>query len=244
MPVLATISPTQSDAQAALGTFLLDLFPGVNIVVANDNRVPEPQAGTFIVMSPIRFERQATNVDSTADVRFTGSIAGNVLTVSAVTIGQITGGLQVLGPGVAANTRIGPQMSGPTGGPGTYEVSVSQTLGSTVLSAGSIQMTTTFFLTIQLDFHSAKLADASAQAQTFVIAFRDAYATTFFSGLPAPQNGLTPLYADDAAMRPFYNDQKQFEWRWVVDAKLQIDQTVTVPQTYADSADVVLYEVP
>jgi hypothetical protein len=247
MPVIATISPTQSDAQAALGAFLTDLFaiPASSIVATQGNRVPEPKASNFIVMSVISFERQTTNNDQTNDVKMVGcSINSNVLTVSSVPIGEIVPGIQVLGPGVAAATFIQSQLSGPEGGAGTYQISVAQTLvGPVTLSAGSIQMTATFFMTIQLDFHSADYT-AAQWAQTFAIAFRDNYAVTFFGNLPAPQNQITPLYAEDAKMRPFINDQKQYEWRWVVDAKLEIDQTVTVPQTFDDSVTIEVVEVP
>jgi hypothetical protein len=58
---------------------------------------------------------------------FTGAIATTTLTASAVTgiisIGQLV-------PGVAANTRIVNQLTGPSNGAGTYTVSVSQTVAS------------------------------------------------------------------------------------------------------------------
>lgn len=245
MPVAISISPIQDDAQAALKAFLIDILavPATSVVAANPNRVAEPAAGNFIVMSPIRFERQATNNDATADVKFVGSISQSVLTVNSITSGQIVNGLQILGPGVAPNTTIVRQTSGPPGGTGTYQVTGSQSVAQETLSAGSIQVTATYFMTIQVDFHSTDYT-ASAWAQTLVTLFRDNYATTFFGALPAPQNAISPLYADDAAMRPFYNAEQQFEWRWVVDVKLQIDQTVTVPQTFADSATVTVVEIP
>lgn len=245
MPVVTTISPTQSDAQTALGTFLMDILgvPATQIVAAQSNRVPEPKTGNFVVMTAISFERQATNLETQQDVRFTGSISGNVLTVTAVQIGQLAAGLFVVAAGVTAGTTIQQQTGGTPGGAGTYQLSASMTVGSETMSAGSLQETTTYFLTIQLDFHSADYT-AAQWAQTFATLFRSTYATTFFSGLPAPQNTISPLYATDATQRPFLNAEQQYEWRWVVDAKLQIDQTVTVPQTYADSAQVVLFEVP
>lgn len=245
MPVVASIAPVQSDAQAALKAFLFDLFGSTTTVVAAQaNRVAEPASGNFIVMTALSFARQATTNDVTSDVRFVGSIAGNVLTVTSIQIGQIIDGLMIQGTGVAAQTFVQSQTSGAPGGAGTYLLSNVQTLaGPVVFSAGVIQMTVTYFLTIQLDFHSADYT-ASAWAQTFATAFRDQYAVTFFAGLPSPQNMIVPLYAEDAMQRPFINDQQQFEWRWGVDAKLEIDQVVTVPQTYADSAALSLFEVP
>lgn len=66
----------------------------------------------------------------------TGSISGTTLTVSAVTgtlgIGQL---LQDAGPTIANGTLIVGQLTGTTGGIGTYEVSISQTVGSEPMSA-------------------------------------------------------------------------------------------------------------
>ena len=242
MPVVKTITPTQSDAQAALAAFLADLFNGAVIIAAQANRVPEPQSPNFILMSALSYERQATNIDGNQDVRFTGSIAGSVLTVSAVQIGSIIAGMPVVGPGVAYGTLVGSQQSGTPGGVGAYSVSPAQAVGSRTLSGGTKAVTTTYIFTCQLDFHSADYTSA-AWAQTFSNLFRDEYATTFFANL-ANAATITPLYSDDAHQRPFINDQQQYEWRWVVDAKLQVDQTVTIPQTYDDAVTMTLYFVP
>lgn len=63
----------------------------------------------------------------------TGSIAANVLTVTAVASGTIKLGMEITGTGVAAGTRITDFGTG-TGGTGTYTVSVSQTVSSTALT--------------------------------------------------------------------------------------------------------------
>lgn len=65
---------------------------------------------------------------------FTGSIATTTLTVSAVASGSILPGMLITGTGVSANTYIVIQLSGTTGGIGTYQVSVSQTVSSTTLT--------------------------------------------------------------------------------------------------------------
>jgi len=240
MPVAVPITPTQSDAQTALGAFLADLFNGAVIIAAQANRVPEPHSPNFILMSALSFERQATNWDGNQDVRLTGSITGTTLTVSSVSIGSVIAGMPLFGPGVAAGTVIGGQLSGTPGGAGSYSVSPAQAVAG-ILSGGTKSVTTTYIMTVQLDFHSPDYT-AGNWAQTFSNLFRDEYAVAFFEALPPPRNAISPLYSDDAAQRPFLNAEQQYEWRWVVDAKMQVDQTVTVPQTYDDTLILTLSE--
>jgi len=65
----------------------------------------------------------------------TGSIAGNVLTVTAVGSGTVYPGTTISGTGVATGTQIVSQLSGTTGGVGTYAVSIpEQTVASTTIS--------------------------------------------------------------------------------------------------------------
>ena len=64
---------------------------------------------------------------------FTGSISGNVLTVTAVASGTIIVGQAVTGVGVLAGTLITALGSG-TGGTGTYTVNNSQTVASETLN--------------------------------------------------------------------------------------------------------------
>ena len=65
---------------------------------------------------------------------FTGSIATTTLTVSAISAGSIFPSMQITGTGVTAGTRIVAQLTGTTGGTGTYTVSVSQTVSSTAMT--------------------------------------------------------------------------------------------------------------
>lgn len=64
----------------------------------------------------------------------TGSIAGNVLTVTAVGSGTLVPGMLITGTGITNGTILGMQLSGATGGIGTYKVSISQTVVSTTIS--------------------------------------------------------------------------------------------------------------
>lgn len=59
-------------------------------------------------------------------VAFTGSIAGNVLTVNSVATGPIVPGTVLSGTGVTAGTTVTSQLTGTQGGVGTYAVSASQ----------------------------------------------------------------------------------------------------------------------
>jgi hypothetical protein len=69
------------------------------------------------------------------DAVVTASIAGTVMTVTAVASGALAAGQLPLGTGVTAGTTISAQLTGTTGGTGTYNVSPSQTVASTTISA-------------------------------------------------------------------------------------------------------------
>lgn len=65
---------------------------------------------------------------------FTGSITTTTLTVSAISAGTLYPSMQITGTGVTAGTRIVAQLTGTTGGTGTYTVSASQTVTSTAMT--------------------------------------------------------------------------------------------------------------
>ena len=68
---MTSISPTQSNVQAALAAFLASvtgLEVGTTIISGQNNRASEPSATTFVVMTPIRFVRLETNLDLYDDV--------------------------------------------------------------------------------------------------------------------------------------------------------------------------------
>lgn len=73
----------------------------------------------------------------------TGSISGNVLNVTAVGSGTLKPGAAISGTGVTANTVITNQLSGTTGGIGTYTVNNAQGVGSTTIAATYGTMTIT-----------------------------------------------------------------------------------------------------
>lgn len=77
-----------------------------------------------------------------SDAQFTGSIAGNVLTVTGISSGAIHAGQALVATGVAAGTKVVSQLTGGAGGVGTYQISA--TLGAPVssesMSSGALQV--------------------------------------------------------------------------------------------------------
>ena len=250
---MASISPTQSTVQQALKSFLNAILPTDVVVLAGvQNRVPESASGRFVIMVPNRFERLATNIDTSADCKFIGSADGQVLTVIEVEIGTLANGASIVpvaGP-LATPTAVGTQISGNPGGTGTYQISQPQSLASQTMSCGQKMLQQNARVVVQLDFHTGSGVNAanyantaSDLAQTVSTLLRDEYGVNFFAGLSPPLNGVVPLFADDPVMRPFYNDQSQMEWRFVLDAHFQVNQVVVVSQEYADSVQVGLVDI-
>jgi len=231
-----TIAPTQSDVTTALRAFMLNVLPsGTDIILGQGNLTAEPTAANFCIMTPIRLRRLSTNYDTNADAKFTGSIAAKVMTVTAVQLGAIAAGATLSGVGVAALTTVTAQTGGTPGGAGTYTVSVSQSLAPQTLSAGQKVLEQPVEVCVQIDFHSNDTTSMD-MAQTFSTAFRDEYAVLFFS---RNSPGVVPLIGDYPHQVPFINDQDQYEWRWVVEAFLQADQSFALPQQYMDQVQIV-----
>ena len=68
-------------------------------------------------------------------------------------------------------------------------------------------------------------------AQIISALFRDEYAVSRFAAMsPA----ISPLYADDPRQLAFSDGEQQYENRWSIDVEMQVDETVTVPQQFAD----------
>lgn len=82
------------------------------------------------------------------EANITGSVAGTVLTVTAITSGELAANKTLSGAGVTTGTMITGQLSGTMGGTGTYSVSASQTVASGAIVArdmGNYPSTLTFF---------------------------------------------------------------------------------------------------
>lgn len=235
---MATLSLTQSQTLTALRSFLLTILPApIEVIQGQTNRTPEPKTADFVVMTPILRQRLETNIDDSADVAFTASIAGTVMTVTAVELGLLGAGQQLFGPNVAAGSKIIAQLTGPTGGTGTYTVAPSQTAASAIVASGATTLLQPTKVTVQLDVHGPASAD---NAQIITTLLRDAYAVDQFA---ASGFDVTPLYASDPRQAPFENEQQQVENRWTIDAVLQVNPVVSVPQQYADALVVGIIDV-
>lgn len=55
--------------------------------------------------------------------------------------------------------------------------------------------------------------------------------------------GITPLYADDARLMPTVFGEEQYEARWSLDARFQMNAVTTVPQQYADALELTMVNV-
>ena len=232
-----TVTPSELSIENALGDFLTAILPiGTEVVTAQVNRVPEPTSPDFVLMNAIRRNRFETNIDATEDVVFTGSIGGTALTVSALS-GVITLGAPLSAPGIAANTIITAQQSGPAGGAGVYTVNNLQTVAVEPMAAGLRSMEQHTEVTFQLDVHGPNSADNAQRISTLM---RDPYALEFFAAYP----GIMALYADDARQIPFINDSQAYETRYVLDCCMQANQIVNgVGQQFADTAILTTVEV-
>jgi len=201
----------------------------VEVVVGQDNRVPEPLGQDFIVITPWRRHRLAyVGTDYTDDI-LTAQQNGNILTVTAENIPPLVPGLALLdGVGVLSPcTTLGEQLTGAPDDLGTYFVSPSQDTPSVPVYAGTRNDTAPTQFTIQIDMHGPSSGD---NAQAIATLFYSDYAYEMI--IPF---GVAPLYASEARQVPFLNAEQQIEYRWSIDADLQVDPTVrTTPQQFAD----------
>lgn len=230
-------APTQTDIMTALRSFLVAILPpGTPVIQGQVNRVPEPAQADFVVMWPLRRPRLATNVDTYADAAVTASIAGTLMTVTAVLAGQLKVGSPLTGTGVTVGTVITAFGTG-SGGTGTYTVAPPQTVASRTIQAGTEDAMQETEVVVQIDVHGPLGAD---NAQVISTLFRDPYGVDAFVALAST---VTPLYADDPVQRPFINAEQQYEDRWVVEAHLQADVTVKVPQQFFTATDLEVVDV-
>jgi hypothetical protein len=222
-------APNQSSIQTALWNFLTNILPsGTEVILGQQNRVPEPEGGDFVIFTPIRRDRISTNIDVYADCAFTASIAGNVLDVSAIQFGVVGIGNTLFGVNIASGITILNQLTGPIGGAGTYTLSASQTVSSEVMACGIENILQPTRVVIQIDVHGPNSAD---NAQTISTLFRDDYGVQQFA---SSGFDVIPLYADDPKQVPFVNAEQQYETRWIVEAAMQANQTISgLPQQFA-----------
>lgn len=237
----AALSTPQTNVIAALYQFLTTILPGgTEVVEGYDNRVPEPQSANYVVMTELRSSRLATNQNSSTDTSFTASSSGTTLTVTQMLLGTIQPKYAPLlfGPGVVAGTTIQTQLSGTPGGVGTYQLSAANTIASQKMSAGGLLITSEWLVTYQIDFHGPSAPD---NARVFATLFRDEYATDLFGSYNL--GDITPIQADEPRQLPFTSGEQQYELRQVVEAQMQVNETIFVPYQFADALAVNIVEV-
>jgi len=87
--------------------------------------------------------RYTWRISNPSSAYFVGSVSGTTLTVTQVKNGTIAASQSLLGVGVTAETVITGQLSGTTGGVGTYSINLSQTETSEVLNSVAVGATIT-----------------------------------------------------------------------------------------------------
>ena len=145
------------------------------------------QAGGSVTTEyPMRLA--ATDISSGVSVAsrsaaFTGSIALTVLTVASGLTGLVFPGMLIAGTTVAANTYVVVQLTGTSGGLGTYTVSVSQTVTSRALTgAMATKLTVTSAGIYNLQF-SAQFINTDVAAHDIDIWFRKNATTPTGAGI-------------------------------------------------------------
>ncbi len=227
------LSYTEADALEVLRGLILTVTPGIEVIRAQANRVPEPKGVDFILMTVILRTRLTLNVDYTTDVVFAGSIAGTALTYDPPSRGDLRPGVLLWGiPAIADGTAV---VS--VDGPAAATVTPSQAASYGPLYAGYKTARQEAEFHVQLDVHGPASGDNVVRLATLL---RDEYATQWFddSGLD-----LNALYAGDPRQVPFINAEAQWEDRWTLDVALQANQVVQVPQQFADRLHADLIEV-
>ena len=243
-----TLSPTQSDIQTALRAFLLNILPSGNAVftatiTGTTLRVTSllPNSGFINIGDLILGQNVApeTMVQGLIDIDPTSGIGTYLISPSQNIVVSTTmwNGIPVVAGQVnrVPEPQQGDFVSMTTLRRVWLETNVDT--NSDVLPAGNKTYRQATEVTIQLDVHGPNSHDTAEIISTM---FRDSYATDFFLSYP----GITPLHADDPRQVPFINAESQYETRYVVEALLQADQTVTgVPQQFADILSIDLIDV-
>jgi hypothetical protein len=258
MSLLPSVNFNESSVFTALRAFILNVCSGtgtVQVVQGQQSRVAEPADADYIVFWPIGDPRLATNIDVFGDCTFFGQVTGSTLNVTSINFGVIQIGGSLYGSAVPTGTAILSQLSGTaSGGVGTYSLGASFTTGTgTLMAAGALFAQLGAEVDVQVDVHGPTSHDNST---IFTTLFRDQYAIDFFKtygtappGFPAGSTGpfqlnafnysaIGPLHADDPRQVPFFNAEQQWENRWIITARLQVNQIVSVPQQFAGQVQI------
>lgn len=114
---------------------------------------------------------------------------------------------------------------------------VISTWDVTDLDPATIAMLAPAQMMIQCDVFGA---DAFDLASIIEVAWRSPYGCAALTELNPL---IQPLYADEPRQLAFIDGNQQYEDRWSVDLNLQINQTISIPQDFADTLVTGLIEV-
>lgn len=114
----------------------------LNLAAASSFSAAAALIATALNTTPVS-EATGTASIAAGTASVTGSIAGNVFYVTSVSSGVLVPGAILSGTGVTASTQIDSQLSGTTGGIGTYAVSIAQVTPSTAITAAYGTLTVT-----------------------------------------------------------------------------------------------------
>jgi hypothetical protein len=131
------------NASAALTLTQLQAISGtLSAVIDGVTKSGTPNlSGATSFTNAAQIINQALGIVGSTVGTFTGSIATTTLTVTTTPTSPIGAGMVLSGAGVTANTFIVAQLTGTTGGQGTYQISTSQTTASTTITAANPAVT-------------------------------------------------------------------------------------------------------
>lgn len=236
-------TPTQDDYFTALrGFMLLQLPAGIEIVQAQDNRVPQPAGSDFVTMNEVGRRRLSTNVTTYADCAFDGTVTGSTLTVTAMHLGAVQIGNRLLGAGVQTGTVVSGQSSGSPGGIGVYGLSVAQQspISGVPLATGEAMIAQPTEMTVQIDVYGPASGDNTGVLTTLL---RDGYAALWFQREGWADKGIGLLDVGEPRQMAFIDGEQQYEDRFSFDVKLQVNQVTSPAQDFADAISATLYDV-
>jgi len=144
-------------------------------------QVGQVLSGTGIASSP--------TISQINTASFNGYIATTTLTVALLNSGTIKTGMVLTGAGITAGTYIVNQLTGTSGGAGTYTVSTSQTAGS----VGSQILTTGTNYTVSVSQTNTGNITITCTGTIAVLTFVSHTAAPFSVGATISVTGMRPL---------------------------------------------------
>jgi hypothetical protein len=228
MPALVSFGDTE--ILSAVRSVLVGLLPpGIEVIRAFGNRVPEPVGLDFCVLIPLRRERLSTNRDRDFDLKVTASISSDTMLVEDGF--TLLPGYPLYGPAVAPGSVI----TAAGADPNTYTVAPPQSVptGSTVY-VGRHAMLQAVDVVHQCDVHGP---NSNSNAFAIATTWRDDAGCQLLNAASGPL-GMQPLYAGDPRLVPFTNAEDQWEDRWIVELHTQANIIVSLGQEFAETLQI------